>query len=77
MIAGYPIIPFKLCDIFAIYDEHEDDHGTIHVTGIVPAGQLIKAIFPKQRGPRGSWIASSLEPVTTEPRSAFVERLAA
>jgi hypothetical protein len=48
----------RLCDFWAIYSERADDQGGLRVTGSFPGEIMVKAFFPHQNRPKGSWIAS-------------------
>jgi len=57
---GFPIVPFRLCDFWAIH--HETWNGNVlTVHGTIPGGDMVTAFFPQQPGTKGSWQASKLE----------------
>lgn len=56
---GFPIIPFRLCDFWAIHDESWSDN-VLTVCGTLPGGDLAEATFRRQSGPMGSWQATTL-----------------
>ncbi len=57
---GFPVVPFRLCDFWAIHDEAMTN-GSLRVRGTLPGGTKAVALFRIQPGPRGSWTAHSLE----------------
>ena len=75
-IAGFPYCAFRLSDIWAIHSEHASESGTITVTGMLPGGERIKAVFPKQRGPKGSWTATLLEPLQEKEAEQWLPMMA-
>ena len=74
-IAGFPYCAFRLSDIWAIYSEHETETA-LHVTGSLPGGERIRAVFPKQRGPKGSWTATLLEPLQEKEAEQWLPMMA-
>lgn len=62
MLMGFPAIPFRLCDFWAIQDETMDS-ATLRVRGTLPGGTQAQALFRQQPGPRGSWAAYELTEV--------------
>lgn len=56
---GFPSIPFKLCDFWAIHSEIWNGE-TLTVSGLLPGHTKAVATFMKQYTPKGSWIASTL-----------------
>lgn len=63
MLMGFPKIPFRLCDFYAVLGEYMVDDDTWRVIGELPGGTRAVAMFRKQPGPRGSWTAYSLKEV--------------
>lgn len=57
---GFPRIPFCVSDICAIYSESEEDDDLV-IRGAVPSNDIVIAKFRKQPGPKGNWLAYSLE----------------
>lgn len=62
MLMGFPVIPFRLCDFQAIFEEAMEN-GTLRVRGAIPGGTVVIALFQQQAVPRGSWTAYRLEEV--------------
>lgn len=56
---GFPVIPFRLCDFWAIHSESWNGD-ELTVTGSLPGGLNAVATFKRQAIPKGSWIASTL-----------------
>ena len=63
-LMGFPIVTFRLCDFWAIFEETLMDDCTLRVMGALPGGGTVAvALFQPQPGPRGSWAAYSLKEV--------------
>lgn len=62
MLMGFPIVPFRLCDFWAVHEETMEN-GILRVRGTLPGGTHAVALFKEQGKPRGSWAAHSLEEV--------------
>lgn len=56
---GFPAIPFKLYDFWAIHSEAWNGD-TLTVSGLLPGNTKAVATFKKQVTSKGSWIASTL-----------------
>ena len=57
---GFPRIPFRLCDFWAVSKETLQRNGDLVVRGEVMPGVVALARFRPQDGPKGSWKAYSL-----------------
>jgi hypothetical protein len=57
---GFPAVPFRLCDFWAIHHEFWEEN-VLTVKGELPGGDIATARFPLQSGPKGNWKASALE----------------
>jgi hypothetical protein len=62
MLMGFPVIPFRLCDFWAIHEETIES-GILRVRGTLPGGTQAVALFNRQDKPRGSWPAHDLREV--------------
>jgi len=60
MLMGFPTMPFRLCDFWAIHEEKIENR-VLRVCGELPGGVKAVALFRQQDSPRGSWIAHSLK----------------
>jgi hypothetical protein len=58
---GFPVIPFKLCDFWAINNEVWNGD-TLTVSGMLPGRTAAVATFKRQSTTKGSWLALSLLP---------------
>lgn len=61
---GFPEVPFRLCDFWAIHSEVEKDGVLVvrgELPGVSPVATVAIAKFARQPGPQGSWKAFSLE----------------
>lgn len=61
-LMGFPTLPFRVCDFWAIHEETMKDRILI-VRGTLPGGTVAVAKFRSQNKPRGAWTAHSLEEV--------------
>ncbi len=57
---GFPAIPFKLCDFWAIHSETWNGD-TLTVSGLLPGNTAAVATFMRQATSKGSWLAATLE----------------
>lgn len=62
MLMGVPLMPFRLCDFVAVYEE-ATENGVLRVRGALPGGDMAVALFRRQSQPKGAWVAHSLEGV--------------
>lgn len=58
-LMGFPVIPFRLCDFWAINKESWNDN-KLTVIGTLPGGNLAEATFIRQSAPMGNWQAATL-----------------
>jgi hypothetical protein len=63
---GFPAIPFRLCDFWAIHSESWSSD-ELTVTGSLPGGDKAVSTFKRQAAPKGNWLASTLGTGTASP----------